>query len=153
MKLPDWFWEFPDYVFWLLGYEDSHMSIKSQYLAFEIAPASRNALLNQFKPSYKRVVCHHITVEFNLTDESAQRLQEELAGADLEVVGYALGDGVEALVVRVNGSERRPDGKIYHITLSLGDGHKPVESNGLVAQGWQTCIPVAFQAELKLLNK
>jgi hypothetical protein len=131
----------------------ANMNVKSQYLAFELTEGARSALLNQFKPSYKRVVCHHITVEFNLTEEKLPRLQEDLTGADLEVIGYALGDGVEALVVRVNGSERRPDGKVYHITLSLDEGHKPVESNGLVAKGWQSCIPVGFEAELKLLNK
>lgn len=128
--------------------------IKSQYLAFELTPAARTALLGQFKPSFKKVVCHHVTVEFNLDEQKAQRLQEELQGADLQVIGYQTGDGVDCLVVAVNDNTKRPDGKTYHITLSLGPGHKPVESNALIQQqGYQSCIPVGFDAELKLLNK
>jgi hypothetical protein len=128
--------------------------IKSQYLAFELLPATRTSLLGQFKPHFKKVMCQHITVMFNLTDESAALLQEQLANADLQVVGFQTGDGVECLVVEVNGSSRRPDGGCYHITLSLADGHKPVESNALIKQqGFQTCLPVQIEAELKLLNK
>jgi hypothetical protein len=130
------------------------LDIKSQYLAFELSPVSRTFLLTQFSPHFKKVMCQHITVMFNLTDESAALLQEQLANADLRVVGFQTGDGVECLVVEVNGSSRRPDGGCYHITLSLADGHKPVESNMLIKQqGFQTCVPVQIEAELKLLNK
>ena len=130
------------------------MSIQSQYLAFELAPASRTSLLGQFKPHFKKVMCQHITVQFNLTEESAALLQEQLANAELQVVGFQTGDGVECLVCEVSGSSRRPDGGCYHITLSLADGHKPVESNVLIKQqGFQTCLPVQIEAELKLLNK
>ena len=129
-------------------------NIKSQYLAFELTAAARSALLGQFKPSFKKVMCHHITVEFNLDEEKATRLQEELAGADLQVIGYQTGNGVDCLVVSVNDNPKRPDGKTFHVTLSLADGHKPVESNALIQQqGYQSCIPVGFDAELKLLNK
>ena len=128
--------------------------IKSQYLAFELSPASRISLLSQFKPHFKKIMCQHITVMFNLTDESAALLQEQLADADLQVVGFQTGDGVECLVVEVNGSSRRPDSGCYHITLSLAEGHKPVESNLLIKQqGFQTCLPVQIEAELKLLHK
>lgn len=130
------------------------VSVKSQYLAFELTPGARTALMGQFKPQFKKVMCQHVTVEFNLTEEKLERLQEELAGADLEVIGHQTGNGVECLVVTVNSNPKRPDGKTYHITLSLAEGHKPVESNALIAQqGYQTYIPVGFQAELKLLNK
>ena len=130
------------------------MSIASQYLAFELSGASRVSLWTQFKPHFKKVMCQHITVQFNLTEESAVLLQEQLANANLQVVGFQIGDGVECLVVEVNGSSRRPDGGCYHITLSLADGHKPVESNQLIKQqGFQTCVPVGIEAELKLLNK
>lgn len=153
MSLPDWFWVFPDYVFWLLGYEEN-MNIKQQYLAFALDPASRAALLSQFKPKFSRVICEHITVEFNLTDETSVVLTEELQNADIQVVGYQSGDGVECLVCSVNGSIKRPDGKIYHITLSLGSGHKPVESNQLLQQqGYQSCLDVPIHADLQLLAK
>jgi len=126
----------------------------NQYLAFELTPGARTALLGQFTPSFKKVICQHVTVEFNLDEVKAQRLQEELQGADLQVIGYQRGNGVECLVVSVNDNPKRPDGKTYHITLSLAEGHKPVESNALIQQqGYQSCIPVGFDTELKLLNK
>lgn len=130
------------------------MSTAQQYLAFVLAPASRTELLRQFKPKFKKIVCHHVTVEFNLTDETLVVLQEELKDATVEVVGYQSGEGVECLVCSVNGSRKRPDGKTYHITLSLAAGHKAVESNQLIAtQGYQSCIPIHIEAELELLNK
>ena len=129
-------------------------NIKSQYLAFELAPESRTALLTHFKPRFSKKMCQHVTVEFNLTDEKLDHLMEELKDADLQVIGYQTGDGVDCLVVEVNDSPKRPDGKTYHVTMSLADGHKPVESNQLLTQqGYQTCLPMGFQAELKLLNK
>lgn len=132
------------------------MSIKSQYLAFELSPVESTQLLADIpvEPKFKKKMMQHVTVEFNLTDESAALLQEELRDAELRVVGSQSGDGVDCLAVDVNGSDKRPDGKTYHITMSLADGHKPVESNKLLAaQGYQSCVPVRFTAELKLLNK
>jgi hypothetical protein len=52
------------------------------------------------------------------------------------VVGYAYDEaGIEALVVEVDGSVVRPDGKTFHITWSLDReaGFKPVKSNDLIA--------------------
>ena len=158
-SIPKWVWKFPDYVFWLLGYEERKeyhlMNLGSQYLAFELTEASRTALLAQFKPQFKgKILCHHVTIEFNLTEDSYAKLPEELEGADLQVIGHQTGKGVECLVVSVNDNPKRPDGKYYHITLSLSPGHKPVESNQLLQQqGYQSCIPVGFEAELKLLDK
>ena len=132
-------------------------NIHTKYLAFELTPASQAALLELFDPTFKKkgkIVCDHVTVEFNLTDESYDRLVEELQGADLQVIGYQTGVGVDCLVVAVNDSPKRPDGNIYHITLSLAKGHTAEESNDLLKnQGWQTCVPVGFEAELKALDK
>lgn len=48
-------------------------------------------------------------------------------------------DGVEALVVSIDGTTDRPDGSTYHITWSLDphQGRKPRESNDVLrARGW-----------------
>jgi hypothetical protein len=45
---------------------------------------------------------------------------------------------VEALVVSVDGSVDRPDGSIFHITWSLGDGRSAKESNDVLRErGWK----------------
>ena len=59
--------------------------------------------------------------------------------AEIMVVGYSSDASLEALVVTVNGKSARPDGMLYHITLSLdrSKGRKPVESNRLITSaGW-----------------
>ena len=54
------------------------------------------------------------------------------------VVGVADdGAGVQALVVEIGGTTRRPDGSTYHVTWSLGPGRRTVESNDAIRdRGW-----------------
>lgn len=126
----------------------------NRYAAFELSDTSRREILERFDPTFDRVVCDHITVEFNLKEEDVEALTDRYAGADLAVVGYRCGDGVECLVVTVDDNPQRPDGKLFHITLSLGRGHKPVESNWLLmAEGYQSCLPMPITGEFKLLLK
>ncbi len=41
------------------------------------------------------------------------------------------------MVVALNGSTARPDGKIWHVTWSLADGRTARESNDVIAAlGW-----------------
>ena len=128
--------------------------LSSQYLAFDLTPESRTRILSRFRPKFEKIMCQHITIEFNLTEASFAVLRDELINQSLRIVGYQYGDGIECLVVEVAGSVRRPDGGIYHITLSLDKGHRPVESNSLLKlQGYQTCLVLPIDAELKLLNK
>jgi hypothetical protein len=115
------------------------------YIAFNLVEASREAILRQFVPLYSMVVCHHITFEFGVLEGTA--LPE--TPRSLEVVGYATDNtGVEALVVAVNGEIRRSDGKVYHVTLSLAQGRKPVQSNDVIEKfGWTPCLQLAISAE------
>jgi hypothetical protein len=44
---------------------------------------------------------------------------------------------VQAMVVEIGGSSRRPDGGTYHITWSLAEGRKARESNDVIRdKGW-----------------
>jgi hypothetical protein len=124
-----------------------------KYLAFVLDDASRKEILGYFKPKYRKIDCHHITVQFNLTEDS-QTLIDTLKNASLEVVGYQYGEGVDCVAIEVNGSTKRPDGKIYHVTLSLKGGHTAVESNAVLqAQGIQHTLPFPIAGTLELLDK
>ena len=58
------------------------------------------------------------------------------------------GEGVEALVVAIDDSTDRPDGSIYHITWSLGEGRRAKESNDVIARlGW-TAIDLPMPVRL-----
>ena len=96
--------------------------------------AQRTELLQQFPPKYRNVDADHVT----LSVRSSRRapLPEETHG---EIVGRVDdGRGVEAMVVRIDGTTDRPDGSTFHITWSLGDGRKAKESNDVLReQSWE----------------
>jgi len=98
----------------------------TMYIGYAITPESREELLKVFPPIYPTVVCHHITEEFGTSKDVPA---PEMANR-VEVIGYVdSGDGVETLLVAVDGKNERPDGKLYHITHSLAEGRRAVESN------------------------
>lgn len=96
------------------------------YTGYLLTETSRSKLLKKFPPKYKKVVAHHITEQFGVSaDTNPPKMPKSV-----QVVGYIdSGDGVEGLLVEVNGSTSRPDGSKYHITWSLDDGRKAVETN------------------------
>ncbi|MDF2435395.1 MAG: hypothetical protein JWP44_5026 [Mucilaginibacter sp.] len=100
------------------------------YTGYLLTQASRKQILEAFPPSYKNVVAHHITERHNVPSDT---LVPEIPNS-AQVVGYVnSGDGIEALLVSINGETVRPDGKsFYHITLSLSDGRKHLESNNYI---------------------
>jgi hypothetical protein len=96
-------------------------------------PQDRDRLLAVFPPAYPEVVAHHVTLEAGIRRDFP--LPTETEGF---VVGVADdGAGVQALVVEIGGTTRRPDGSTYHVTWSLGPGRRAVESNDVIREhGW-----------------
>lgn len=125
--------------------------VPGTYFAFKISKESRSNLLRLFATSFSKVVCHHVTIEFNLTPEKLNSYSFD-ENTKVEVVGYARGDNIEALAVEINGESARRDGSFYHVTLSLQSPAKPVDSNklknkvGLVR-------PVRLNGTFELLKK
>lgn len=103
----------------------------NNYSAYLLSDESKNLLLQRFIPKYPKIIAHHITVEHGIPNDSAPP-----ETASLKVVGYAdSGDGIEALVVSVDGTYDRPDGNIYHITWSLDPTkYSPKDSNILLSR-------------------
>ncbi len=91
----------------------------------------RAALLQRFPPRYDQPVADHVTLE-----KGAAALPP---GVTARIVGRADdGDGVEAMVVALDGSTDRPDGSTFHITWSLAPGRRAVESNNVIRErGWE----------------
>ncbi len=65
------------------------------------------------------------------------------APGSAEIVGQTSdGKGVQALVVRLDGTTHRPDGGTYHITWSLRPGRRAKESNDVLRErGWTPVEP------------
>lgn len=104
------------------------------YTGWEISEQDRATLMGLFAPAYPDVIAHHVTFKPNTSNPS-----DIPDSAELVVVGFADdGQGVQALVVEVDGSTVRPDGGTYHITWSIdrSRGRKPVHSNDVIAQSW-----------------
>ena len=95
--------------------------------------AQRAELLQQFPPKYRNVDADHVTL--SVRSSRSAPLPEENHG---EIVGRVDdGRGVEAMVVRIDGTTDRPDGSTYHITWSLEDGRKAQESNDVLrSESW-----------------
>lgn len=99
------------------------------YTAYLLPEAERERLLKSIKPAYKNVIAHHVTYEFGVDD--THPLPPDVFRASIYGIAND-GAGVQTLVVDVNGDGKRPDGKLFHITWSLADGRKAVESNKLL---------------------
>ena len=108
------------------------------YTGFLLSDNIRSTLLECIHPTYENVVAHHITDAFGV-DETYPLPKETRAS----VIGVADdGNGVQALVVAIVnyvGEEKdfRADGKRYHVTWSLANGRKAVESNDVILQGFK----------------
>ena len=98
------------------------------------SPLGRERLLELFPAQYDRVVADHVTLQAGASDETPLPRQVEA-----QIVGQADdGEGVQCLVVEIDGTTDRPDGSTYHITWSLGPGRKAKESNDVLRdRGWK----------------
>jgi hypothetical protein len=99
------------------------------YVAYVLDERSVNILKEVFPPKYPDFIGHHITYRLGT---SIVPKQPKL----VEVVGYVDDkEGLEALIVEVDGTIERRDGGVYHITWSLDRslGMKPSNSNLIIA--------------------
>lgn len=130
------------------------------YLAFELSDRCRANVLTLFQPRFSKVICHHVTIEFNLTAEKFEKLKKLFAyGPTVRAYGYAKGDGIECIAVAIGGETDREDGSFYHVTISLDSPHKPVESNTLknkvvlIKDMFRSIDSLKLDGEFKLLKK
>lgn len=108
------------------------MAKPGSVIGWSVDRGERAALLESFPPRYPQAVADHVTLE---TGAEGKPLPP---GVKARIVGRADdGEGVEAMVVAVDGTTDRADGSTFHITWSLGPGRRAVESNDVIrGQGW-----------------
>ena len=101
-------------------------------LGWKLDPEDRLRLLARFPPAYPETVADHVT-----WGGKSKSPPMPPAGKAMVIGRADDGEGVEALVVEVEGTSRRWDGGTFHITWSLGPGREAKESNDVIAaQGW-----------------
>ncbi|ASV44311.1 hypothetical protein PBI_SCTP2_296 [Salicola phage SCTP-2] len=125
------------------------------YTYYKLNDSTVKKLKKLFPPQYSKFIGHHVTWKFG--DVSEDDIPPN--NAKIELVGYADSeDGLEALVVSVNGKTERPDGSVYHVTWSLDPAkYSPVDSNELLQkQGWKSLFYKMFidaSPEINIFNK
>jgi hypothetical protein len=78
-------------------------------------------------PAHQKQYVHHVTCRYPDPDVAP--------AATVVATALLVGEHVDCVLVTVDGAEwsSDPTPRRYHLTLSVADGHKPVESNDLVA--------------------
>lgn len=98
-------------------------------VGWRIDPEQRQALLERWTPRYDNIVADHVTLAARIAADTP--LPDK---ATAEIVGRVDdGEGVEAMVVSIDGGTDRPGGGVYHITWSLRPGREAKESNDVLA--------------------
>ncbi|HEX8387945.1 MAG TPA: hypothetical protein VF636_02915 [Sphingomonas sp.] len=97
--------------------------------------SERDALLRRFPPRWPDVIADHVTLASRKAGPRPMPVTEQGS-----IVGYVDdGEGLDALVIEIDGTTDRSDGSIFHITWSLdrARGRAPVQSNEVLARlGW-----------------
>lgn len=116
------------------------------YTCYKVIPEQLFAIL---PPKHENVFAEHITCEYGVPEDTELPSQVD----SVVVVGIAENDKVQALVVKVGANTQRPDGRLYHITLSTADGIKPFESNMLLeSEGFSPIEPIRIDATPFIVN-
>lgn len=121
----------------------SEKKAKKGYTGYLLSEKSRVDLTAHFPPKYPKFIGHHATHKFGAYEgDSIPEIEKA------EIIGYAEEDGIEALVVKINGSTfNEISNSIYHITWSLDPNKKsPKDSNKLIAsKGFKDISPISIE--------
>lgn len=113
-------------------------------IGWRLDPQEREALLLRFPPAYEHPIADHVTLQADASADTP--LPSAVKG---EIVGRTDDRrGVQAMVMRIDGTSNRPGGGFYHVTWSLAEGRRAVESNDVIAErGWESLdrpIPITL---------
>ena len=104
-------------------------------IGWKLDREQRDELLQRFPPRYANPIADHVTLRSNARGDPLPEPVEAL------IVGRADdNDGLETMVVKIDGTSDRPDGSVFHITWSLDEsrGRRAKESNHLLKRGdWE----------------
>jgi hypothetical protein len=82
---------------------------------------TRHRILGAFSPVHPNVYAHHVTAAYRDVNVRVVGMKEAI------VTGQVMNDRVQVLLLRVDGDDYRPDGKLWHLTISTADDVPPKE--------------------------
>jgi hypothetical protein len=107
------------------------MARPGSVIGWKLDRRQRDELLERFPPRYSDAIADHVTLQAGAEHRPVP------GEVDAALVGHADdGDGLEAMVVTIDGTSDRPDGSTFHITWSLdkAKGRRARESNDLLRE-------------------
>lgn len=112
------------------------------YTGYLLSQDSRDKLRKIFPPKNSTWLGHHITETFGVPSDHP----EPETPSRVQVVGYAESEGLEGLLVSIDGTTERPNGGKYHITWSIDKekGVKPVHTNKIINDA-QSITPIDIE--------
>lgn len=113
------------------------MKDKTIYWAVLLWEDSKKKLLTECKPMHSNIFAEHMTMVFGPTKEQEEMLQNKIGEtATLIITGRKYDDKGDAVVI--SGIHHRLGGGVPHITVSCANKTKPVYSNKLLENGWDS---------------
>jgi len=113
-------------------------------VGWKLDRSERAQLLARFPPHWPHVIADHVTLA------RVPRGMPPPGPVQAEIVGSVDdGEGLQALVVRLDGTTSRPDGSTYHITWSLDRAHgrEARQSNDVLKAlrwvEWPEAVPIS----------
>jgi hypothetical protein len=129
------------------AFEEAILADGDYVIGWAVDRVEREVLLDRISPAYPDVIANHVTLQAKVDGEAPLP-----APARCEIIGVADdGLGVQALVVRMDGTTDRPDGSTFHITWSIDKarGRRASHSNEVIARlGWRNLprpLPVSVR--------
>jgi len=109
-----------------------------QIAGWKVDTGDRDELLRRLPARHAQTVADHVTLRFGTDADTPLPISNQG-----EIMGEADdGAGVQALVVRIDGTTERGDGSHFHITWSLKSEREARESNDVIRHhGWKPIEP------------
>ncbi|ABP64191.1 hypothetical protein Saro_3949 (plasmid) [Novosphingobium aromaticivorans DSM 12444] len=111
-------------------------------MGWVISDDDLQTLKKKYPPTYAFLAVPHCTLELGSSRQS--RLPPPRKGVVFGKIDNL--DGVEALLLSIDGETVRPDGAVLHITWSLGPGRRPRDSHEAI----RTTAPLLSESPIEV---
>lgn len=109
----------------------------NHYLAYVLKPELRDNLLVWYGARMRRhnvIVCHHITIAYDFTEEQVPLLQEFVdSNPTFTTLEYLMGDGIDCFTVKADAKTDRPLGGKFHLTTARSSSRNNRDANDLLS--------------------
>ena len=111
------------------------ITLGSHYLAFVLTEECRKEILSLYHKFHEVHVCHHVTIQFAITEDKLDYLQNLIdSNPRLEINGLVTSDRIDFFRVLVNGKLIQTDQSFSHLTFTRKANARNRDSN-LVLKG------------------